>query len=512
MIFRLLLQGILVSILTSPFETTAMKNIKLILVFFALICFGCEDYETLTKDPNRPTEVHPSLLLTNIEVSTFNEVSVGAAYACRYYVFTDGYSTSQTYGWQRAGFGGYSTLLQVYKMMEEAGKTNLENYIALAKFFRAYHFTQMTMTFGDIPYSEALRGDEGIFKPRYDNQKDVLKGILQELTEANDLLDESKGEIEGDVIYNGDILKWKKLINSFKLRVLLSLSAKEADTELNIAGKFREVYENPAIYPIFTGLSDQGQLVFIDRDGNRYPLFHDKSSTTASYMERTFVNLLKARRDPRLFRFGSPEKRAVEVGQPGYQTSYSSYGGLDAGAYVSDNLDKLTEKGEGSPLNPRYYSDPVNEPSIAVGYPELEFNLAEAALRGWITADVSEHYYKGIRASMEFFGIATDKINSYLNGSLVVYDEAKAMEQINMQKYISYYLNSGWEPFYNQRRTGIPVFVVGPSTQNGGQIPKRWMYPQDELDNNFENLKEAVDRQYEGNDNINGEMWMLKTD
>jgi hypothetical protein len=487
-----------------------MKNIKLILIFFALLCFSCEDYEILTKDPNRPTEVHPSLLLTNIEASTFNEVSFGAAYACRYFVFTDGYSTSQTYGWQRAGFGGYSTMLQVYKMMEEAGKNNLDNYIALGKFFRAYHLTQMTLTFGDIPYSEALLGDEGIFKPRYDTQENVYIGILQELTEANEMLDESKGKLGGDIIYNGDILKWKKLINSFKLRVLISLSAKEANTELNVAERFREIYENPGTYPIFTGLSDQGQLVFVDRDGNRYPIFHDKTATTATYMETTFVNLLKARRDPRLFRYASPEKRAVEVGQPGYQTSYSSYGGLDAGAYVSDNLDKLTERGEGSPLNPRYHSDPVNEPSIAVGYPELQFNIAEAALRGWITADVSEYYYKGIRASMEFFGVASDKINTYLNGSQVVYDDTKALEQIITQKYLSFFLNSGWEPFYNQRRTGFPVFAVGPSTQNGGQIPKRWMYPQDELDNNFDNVKEAIDRQYEGNDNINGVMWLLQ--
>src|SRR4030042_4613459 len=389
-----------------------MKNIKLILVFFALVCFGCEDYETLTKDPNRPTEVHPSLLLTNIEVSAFNECSLKATFAFRYLVCTDGYSTSQTYGWQRAGFGGYSTMLQVYKMMEEAGKNNLDNYISLGKFFRAYHLTQMTLTFGDIPYSEALRGEEGIYKPRYDTQEDVYKGILQELTEANEMLDESKGKIGGDIIYNGDILKWKKLINSFKLRVLISLSAKESNTELNVAERFREIYENPGTYPIFTGLNEQGQLVYIDRDGNRYPIFHDKFSTTATYMEKTFVNLLKARRDPRLFRYASPARRAVEVGQPGYQTSYSSYGGLDAGAYVSDNLDKLTELGEGSPLNPRYHSDPVNEPGIAVGYPELEFNIAEAALRGWITADVSEHYYKGIRTSMEFFGIASDKINT----------------------------------------------------------------------------------------------------
>jgi len=486
-----------------------MRKLKFLIVPFVITFFGCEDFDTLTKDPNRPTEVHPSLLLTNIEVTAFNEVSVGAAYACRYYVFTDGYSTSQTYGWQRAGFGGYSSLLQVYKMMEEAAKNNLENYIALGKFFRAYHLTQMTLTFGDIPYSEAMRGDEGIFKPKYDTQEEVYAAILQELTEADQMLDQSKGAIEGDIIYNGDILKWKKLVNSFKLRVLMSLSAKEGNTDLNVAERFREIYENPETYPVFTSLADQGQLVFVDRDDNRYPLFHDKSSTTATYMERTFVDLLKARRDPRLFRFALPDKRAVEVGQPGYMTSYSSYSGLDAGAYVSDNLALLTDEGKGSPLNTRYHEDPVNEPSIAVGYPELEFNLAEAALRGWIDADVSELYYKGIRASMEFFGIASDRINTYLNGNMVRYDGTKAMEQIIIQKYIACFMNSGWEPFYNQRRTGIPTFAVGPSTQNGGQVPSRWMYPQEELDNNFDHVAEAINRQFDGNDNINGVMWLL---
>lgn len=488
-----------------------MKKIKTIILISMVLGFiSCEDFNTLTIDPNRPTDVHPSLILTNLEVSTFSQVSIGAAYACRYLVFTDGYSTDQTYGWQRAGYGPYGTLLQVYKMMQEAEQRSLDNYIALGKFFRAYHFTQLTMTFGEVPYSEALKGDEGVFKPKYDSQEDIYLGILQELTEANEMLKPGTGEIGGDIIYNGDILKWKKLINSFKIRVLISLSAKEGNTKLNIAAQFREIYDHPELYPVFTSLKDQAQLVFVDRDENRYPLFHDKSSQTAVYMERTFVNLLKARKDPRLFQYGYPERRAVEIAQPGYMTSYSSYGGLDAGAYVNENVQKLTEKGEGSPLNPRYYMDPVCEPGIAIGYPELQFNLAEAAARGWITANAADFYNKGITASMEFFGITAAKINTYLNGALVVYNPAKAIEMINTQKYLSYFFNSGWEPFYNQRRTGIPDFVVGSSTQNGGQIPKRWMYPQNELDTNFDNVATAVNRQYGGNDNINGVMWLLK--
>jgi hypothetical protein len=487
-----------------------MKKIKPIILFSILLgLFSCEDFDTLTKDPNRPTDVNPSLLLTNIEVSAFSQVSIGAAYACRYLVFTDGYSTDQTYGWQRAGFGGYNALLQVYKMMQEAEKRELTNYIAIGKFFRAYYFTQMTLTFGDVPYSEALRGDEGLFKPVYDSQKDVFLGILQELEDANELLSESGGKINGDILYNGDIVKWKKLINSFKIRVLISLSAKEGNTELRVAERFREVYDNPVKYPVFTSLSDQAQLIFFDRDGNRYPLFHDKSSQTAVYMERTFVTHLKNLKDPRLFLFGSPEKRAVEIGQPGYQNSFSSFGGLDAGAYVNENVQRLTEKGEGSPLHSRYYSDPINEPSIAVGYPELQFNLAEAALRGWITAGAADFYKQGITASMTFLGITQAKITAYLNGNLVAYNQSKGMEQINTQKYLSYFLNSGWEAFYNQRRTGIPAFVIGPATQNGGQIPKRWLYPQGELDNNFENVAEAISRQYAGNDHVNGLMWLL---
>lgn len=485
------------------------KLTQLTIVFLILACMSCEDFDTLTKDPNKPTDVHPSLLLTNIEASVLSEVSIGAAYACRYLVFTDGYSTDQTYGWQRAGFGAYNTLLQVYKMMQEAEQRELVNYIALGKFFRAYQFTQLTLTFGDVPYNEALKGDEGLFKPRYDTQEDVYLGILKELTEANEMLSVAGGKINGDILYNGDILKWKKLINSFKLRVLISLSAKEGNTKLNVAARFKEVVDNPADFPIFANLSDQAQLVFFDRDGNRYPLFHDKSSQTAVYMERTFVNLLKTRKDPRLFLFGFPEKRAVDIGQPGYQTSYSSFGGLDAGAYVNDNVQRLTEKGEGSPLNPRYYTDPINEPSIAVGFPELQFNLAEAAARGWITGSAADFYVRGITASMEFYGITAAKISTYLKGSVVAYDPARAIELINTQKYLSYFLNSGWEAFYNQRRTGIPEFVIGPATQNGGQVPKRWLYPQAELDNNFENVAAAIQRQYNGNDHVNGVMWLL---
>ncbi len=96
-------------------------------------------------------------------------------------------------------------------MMEEAEKKDLGNYLAVGRFFRAYHLTQMTLTFGDIPYSESMQGEADLFKPRYDSQQEVFNGILQELAIANEHLGSEGGEITGEnIIYDGDILKMEE--------------------------------------------------------------------------------------------------------------------------------------------------------------------------------------------------------------------------------------------------------------------------------------------------------------
>ena len=75
------------------------------------------------------------------------------------------------------------------------------------------------------------------------------------------------------------------------------------------------------------------------------------------------------------------------------------------------------------------------------------------------------------------------------------------------------FMNGGWEAFYNNLRTGFPEFDVdGGGILNNGQVPKRWMYPQDELNLNTENVESAVSRQFAGDDDINGVMWLLKSE
>ncbi len=93
---------------------------------------------------------------------------------------------------------------------------------------------------------------------------------------------------------------------------------------------------------------------------------------------------------------------------------------------------------------------------------------------------------------MTFYGIDAGTIATYLSQPKVQFNPANAIPMIIIQKYISFYLNSGWEPFFEQRRRGIPTFDVGPGTLNNEQVPKRWLYPQNEYTINETNVKAAV--------------------
>ena len=147
-----------------------------------------------------------------------------------------------------------------------------------------------------------------------------------------------------------------------------------------------------------------------------------------------------------------------------------------------------------------------------MGYAEQEFLIAEAISRSWITGvgTAEEHYNNGINASMEFYGISSSDITTYLAGPTVAFDPANGIAMIAMQKYIALFMQSGWEAFYEQRRTGIPTLSVGPGTYNNGMVPKRWLYPQSEYDYNKANLDAALQSQFNGNDNVNQVMWLLQ--
>jgi hypothetical protein len=323
------------------------------------------------------------------------------------------------------------------------------------------------------------------------------------LEDANNLLDDTKGEIKGDIIYGGVASQWKKAANALKLRLLIHLSKKEANTNLNIKTQFQNIISDPAKYPLFTSNDDNAQLVFnTSAQNNFYPDFGYLSLGTSISMEKGFITILKDRSDPRLFEMAEPI--------PGLDAGiFANYDGVDGGETLAN---QQTQSSNASRIKSRYHDDKINEPWILIGYAEQELLIAEAISRGWVTGagTAEEHYNNGITASMKFYGIDDGDIATYLAGPDVAFSAGTALDQIAVQKYIAFFMNSGYEAFYEQRRTGIPTFSVGPGTYNDMKVPKRWLYPQTEYDYNPSNLSTALQGQYGGNDDVNGVMWLIQ--
>jgi hypothetical protein len=391
-------------------------------------------------------------------------------------------------------------------MEQEANRLGKPEYLPLVKFFRAWYFLQLTNTFGDVPYTEALKGDGDISSPAYDKQEDIFIAILKELDDANTAITSSTASVQGDIVFGGKMTKWKQLINSLSLRVLMSLSLKESNTTLDIKARFANIVNHPDIYPLMTGIADNGQLTFYDLQGNRYTHYNDNDLQTAYYMEETFIDLLKGLKDPRLFTFA--EKAPKYSSLP--DNDFNAYGGVKGSAPINENNDRVVA-GEASKIKSRYFNNPVNEPSVALGYPELQFILAEGVIRGWIGGSAADYYNKGVTASMQFYGISQAAIDAYL--TLNPYPVTNSLQTVMTQKYLSSFLSGGWQMFYEQRRTGMPIFdVSGAGVLNNKKIPVRWMYPETELQNNQQHVNEAISRQYSSGDDINALMWLLKAE
>ncbi|MDO4225550.1 MAG: SusD/RagB family nutrient-binding outer membrane lipoprotein, partial [Bergeyella zoohelcum] len=391
-------------------------------------------------------------------------------------------------------------------------KTNEQGYIAIAKLYRAILFYNLTLTFGDIPYSEAVRGEEKITQPKYDTQETVLAGILKELEEANSLI--SNGTVKGDIIYNGDTSKWKKFINSFRLKVLITLSKKDKVGGYNIASEFAKIATSE---PLMMSIDDNAQLSFFDSADSRYTTFNDSNYGSSVYMANYFVDLFKNREDPRIFTFADQTTGAKEAGKP--ITDFTAYNGGNPVSPYSDNAALVAQKNI-SKVNIRFYKDATNEPSNILSYTELQFILAEASARGWISSSAKTHYDNAITSSFDFYNkyvknasvyFSGFDINTYLTSSLVAYNTAgnlnEQVEQILTQKYMTMFHQGQSTAYYDYLRTGYPAF---PLPSGMSQAPARYRYPQTEYNYNSANLKDALQKQFGGKDEIQSLTWWLK--
>ncbi len=313
------------------------SNIKISVIAFAMLVLGgCQNFDQLANNSNLPSSAPPSLLLTGA-LEHMNDQNAwtgkqGSMSAAQFFLSTYDYYGTNNYDQgpftKTTDNFEYTTVLQNIVQMEiEAKKgatTDLNPYSAMAKFLKAFYFHLMSQKLGDIPMSEALQAEKNP-TPKYDTQKEVYVGILTLLEEANSDLAEiiSTGNptcvgaycksLSGDIYFGNDLTQWQKIVNTFKLRVLISLSKKEADTDLNIKQKFAAVLADPTKYPIISSLGDNLKYTF-SAAYNPYP----KNPTslgrdgTRENVGSAFLDITTALNDPRTYIAATPAPRQID--------------------------------------------------------------------------------------------------------------------------------------------------------------------------------------------------------
>lgn len=458
----------------------------------------------------------------------------------QYYVSNYQYYRGQNiYNWSVSGTD-YDLIKYATQLDAQAAKqfsSTTTKYVGLSKFFRAYSLVWLTQRVGDIPAKQA--GNPTLYpNPVYDSQHDVYKYALALLDSANTILGNAIAAINPNATFDaGDIfgltnLQWQKVVNTYKLRVLISLSKRATDNaDLNIPQQFAAIVGNPSQYPVMTANSDN--MVFKYNAFNVYTIFSRGWAPYNNYANicKTYLDLTTATQDPRTFAVATPAPAQLAGGKTvGDFTAY-------VGADVNDALATISTNAAANKYSyanySRYYTSQVGanaEPFIIMGYPELCFNIAEGINRGWANGDAGSWYTNGIKASLSLYGLSqgqsltigdvsgakvgtvTVDINTFLANVAYAGNNATGLTQILMQKYVAFFNNSGWEAYYNWRRTGVPAFSQGgPGIGTPTNlIPRRWQYGVDELLYNKQNYQTAVQSQFGGSDNISKDIWLVK--
>jgi hypothetical protein len=553
-----------------------MKQIKylfFILMGGLLITSCSKQINEKQIDPNNPASVPPKLILGIVltDLSGTGKSPSGNAvgrlsgtnsgeglnawdaahrwnqYHCSNYDYYD----NNIYNWTNGSFDSYSVLKNVVQMEGEAAKLlpAVNPYEAVGRFIRAYYYYNLTSLFGDIPQGTDLEG-LGNLTPTYTAQQKVFQYILNVLDTANTHFATliAKNDINNaldakqDIYFAGDLTKWQKLVNSFKLRVLVALSTKASDATLNVPAQFAAIFSDHTKYPIFTSAADDLQFVYNPGGTNTYSLYPFNPTNFGSVaarfnMARTYISACTTLQDPRVYVTSEPAWALVgnDTLKP---AQYKYFAGASTGEPLATMYNNAND-GKYSFINRRrYYSNFTGEPDVLVGYKEMCFNIAEGITRGWVAGNAETWYKAGITASMAFYGIdvaqpgftafflppggtstsdvkpfaVTFDFNTYYAQAAVKLSATAttALSQIVLQKYIASFENSGYESYYNWRRTGVPAFDGGSGVGNNGIVPIRWAYPVSEQTVNGVNYKAALSNQGFSGDDLNQKVWLLK--
>lgn len=472
-----------------------MKKNILTLFVIALAFVQCTkvDFGDTNVDPNEPTENLTNALLSNaLFVTGGTSTAITPGYYVQHYSdiqYTDG----SRYGTTEFSYTGFYTgtlhnLERIIKLNSDASTKaavtvygSNANQIAVAKLVKAYTYHQMIDRWGYVPFSQAFKPGEFDF-PQFDTTQFIYNELFK-------LIDEALGEIQttesgptGDIMFNGNMDRWRQFGNTLKLVMALRLS--DASTEMSsLSGisNYAETKFNEALSGAINNQADDILFKYLADDANDNPWEDRYNGNRAPdfTVSKTLVDFLQApnRNDPRLSKYADEVKNA-----PG------TYVGMEY-AVISPNVDR-----DDISLLTSNIANNQEAPGYVFTYAQVAFAKAEAVLKGWISGSAETFYYEGIKASMDQWKVSNADYQTYITQPAVVWDNAKAMELIAEQKWVALFMQP-FEAWAEWRRLDLPVITPAASPINGTNIPVRYGYSSTIFDNNRAEFEKAISAQ-----------------
>jgi hypothetical protein len=484
-------------------KKTVYIQVMALLVFYS----GCErisDFGDTNVNPATTSTPVTAALLTNVLSDQNLTTWLGEGMYCQYfsetqYTFVSVYSTVQF-----SPMGFYSGSLYdlqniINTNSSDATKHDAEAYgansnqIAIARILKAYTFWMFTDDYGDIPYSDALKGDPNV---TYDPQESIYKDLIKELTEAVSQFT-TGAPIKGDIVYFGDITKWKKFANSLRMLMALNLSKRYPDGSDYAAIQFNAALNDPA--GSISDNADNFRLVYPGGSKWRNPFFDMYNGEKFYGESETLTSLL-----------------IDSIGNDGRQ---EAYGADITGAYSTLGVPYGRERSYIDPwcqshptwcfiLAPAYRTE--TSPSCLINAASILLARAEAADRGWTNENTAMLYSAGITASFRQWGLEAPDASYFLKPKVALGAAGTNVKQIALQEYFAYYPDGlhGWNTW---RRTGWPVLSPAPDAINYPKvIPRRFTYGAEDYALNPDGVAAAVERLGTNGDKMDSRVWWDK--
>jgi len=394
--------------------------------------------------------------------------------------------------------------------------------VAIAKILKAYTFQVITDGWGDIPFSEALKGlpeDGGNTAPSFDAQSAVYDAIIKMVRDGRTALQNSTGAqtIDGDVIYGGNKAQWIKFANTLELKLFLRLSEKSpAKAQAGVAAVMTSA--NGTGGGGFIDEGDDAVVNYSSEAGNQNPLYSEMSglqSVQNLVASKTSVDTMNANNDYRLFIFYN-------------LASNGTFAGLAQGNYTASPSTVVSITGNAVGADVRNDASALAPVKFMTSY-ESKFLQAEAVARGWGTsletdeelyndgvhasffayagafagqelllADVGDQSANGNTVQEQIFLTADYAYYSYVNedtlfgvpaATWATYPTAGTVQEklkfIITQKWFAMNGNQGFEAWTEWRRTGYPdFFTISVNSIIGNKFPRALFYPDVEVQRN----------------------------